>query len=88
MPFMPSRDEVAHLLGRLMDRLPERDATTIQEYIDHEEEALAVEQMARAIGYDGIVTSEGERSDLLRLGEQFGVANQVAAALAGGPARP
>jgi hypothetical protein len=69
------------LLARLSDRLSDKDLTLIAEFIDVNELALALEQMADVLSEDEQPLTSDERSDMLVLVERMQMGGRVPHAL-------
>jgi hypothetical protein len=69
------------LLIRLDDRLPGKDVTLIAEFINANELALALEQMADVLSEDEQPLSVDERADMLALVERMQMGDRVPHAL-------
>ena len=69
------------LLVRLDDRLPGKDITLIEEFIDANELGLALEQIADVLSEDEQPLTADERADMLALVDRMQMGDRVTRAL-------
>jgi hypothetical protein len=79
--FDDVRGRLFGLLIRLDDRLSERDAKLIHEFIEVGEYGLALEQIADVLSEDEVPISDQERADMLALVEAMEMGDRVPGAL-------
>jgi hypothetical protein len=75
------------LLVRLADRLPREQQSLIDEFIDHAEFGLALEQLADGLGEDELALATDERQDMIALAQTMMLGERVARSLAACPDR-
>jgi hypothetical protein len=75
------------LLIRLDDRLPAKDVTLIVEFIDANEDGLALGQIADVLSEDEQPLAAGERADMVKLVDRMQLGDRVPRALSFCPER-
>lgn len=73
------------LLARLRNRISEKDATLVAEFIDVNELGLALEQLADALGEDEQPLTVDEHGEMIALAERMELGQRVSRALTSCP---
>jgi hypothetical protein len=82
------RGRLLGLLIRLGDRLDLQSQDFVHEFLDHNEQGLALETMADALSEAGAPITDDERSEMLAFVVEMDMGGRVESALALCPTRP